>query len=363
MALSKIISSVISFTLGLIRKSLSLNGTDRRNIVVISFHKIGDSVFTIPAIKALHDNFGENLFVVCFEENKRIYELVFSNLNFITISERDFYFGRFSSSKIRSQIKNVSPKIIIDLLGNIKSASLLFLQKTERIYGFNEKEYLAGVYTNFIKRRKTPHLIDVYLDVLEQIIPIRDRQKIFLVSINKKGYVLIHPFAGWKAKEWNLEKYVELARRISLEYKCVFTFPKSSTPQEELNRIQDTHIIIKETNSLDELIDLIKNASVFIGNDSGPLYIANLLGKPTFSIYGPTNPQFSLPFGDKHRFVQHKIKCSPKENEQYCFTDAGRKGCPEFICMNNLSLEEVYSSFIKFAEELGIEKTLRISND
>ncbi len=326
---------------------------------MISFHKIGDSVFTVPALKILYDKFGENLFVVCFEENKKIYELVFNKMNFIIISENDFYFGKFAGSRIRSRIKNVSPKIIVDLLGNIKSASILIGQTAERIYGFNDKEYLAGIYSHYITKRKTPHLIDVYLDVVEQIISIQERQKTFPISINKKGYILIHPFAGWKAKEWNLQKYFELAKKISLVYKCIFTCPKNSIPEDELKHLKYAGITIKETNSLDELINLIKEASVFIGNDSGPLYIANFLGKPTFSIYGPTNPAFSLPFGGMHRYIQKQIKCSPKENEQYCFTDAGRKGCPEFVCMNTLTLEEVYQSIEKFIEGLNIEKAIR----
>ncbi len=355
----------IKIILQFLRKLFLKERLDRDKVVVISFHKIGDSVFTIPALKVLFEKFGSNLFVVCYEENKKIYELVFKGMNFIIINEDDFYFRRFVGSRIRSRIKNAPPKIIVDLLGNIKSASLLFFQKAERIYGFNEKEYLAGIYSDYISKRKTPHLIDVYLDVVEQIIPIRDRDSIkpFQNQLYETNYILIHPFAGWKAKEWNLYKYFELAKKIALEYTCVFTFPKNSIPVDELENLKGSEIIVRETNSFDELIDIIKSASVFVGNDSGPLYLANLLGKPTFSIYGPTNPQYSLPFGDKHRFIQHKIKCSPKENEQYCFTDAGRKGCPEFICMNNLSLEEVYSSFIKFAEELGIEKIVRISND
>ena len=31
----------------------------------------------------------------------------------------------------------------------------------------------------------------------------------------------------------------------------------------------------------------MKKCSVFIGNDSGPVQIASLLGKPTFTIYSP----------------------------------------------------------------------------
>ncbi len=350
--------SIISFVLRFFRNFFIINGVGRKNIVVISFHKIGDSIFTIPAIKTLYEKYGKNLTVVCYEENKKIYQLVFTGLNYVVVNKQDFYFKKFANGKIRYQIQKLSPKIVIDLLGNIQSASLMFAQKAEAILGFNEKEYLAGVYSKYITKRKTPHLIDTYLDVVGQIIPIKERQQLksFPVDINKDGFILIHPFAGWKAKVWNLNKFIDLAKKLSLDYKCVLTFSEATIPQEELKSIEKSNITFTETKTLEDLIGIIKESSFFIGNDSGPVYIANLLGKPTFSIYGPTNPKFSLPFGDKHRFIQKQIKCSPAVDKQYCFTDAGRNGCPEFICMNSLSLDEVYLRVINFIQELGIEK-------
>jgi heptosyltransferase-2 len=82
-----------------------------------------------------------------------------------------------------------------------------------------------------------------------------------------------------------------------------------------------------------------------ISNDSGPLYIASLMGKPTFTIYGPTNPLFHLPLGSKHNYIRHLISCSPAETEKYCFTNAGRDGCPSFECMNQLKVDEVYENW------------------
>jgi ADP-heptose:LPS heptosyltransferase len=86
------------------------------------------------------------------------------------------------------------------------------------------------------------------------------------------------------------------------------------------------------------------------------LQIAALLGKATFTIYGPTNPEFHLPFGKYHAYVQKNISCSPKKNEKFCFTDAGRDGCPSFECMNLLSVEEVIPRVMDFISRLNIKK-------
>jgi ADP-heptose:LPS heptosyltransferase len=106
------------------------------------------------------------------------------------------------------------------------------------------------------------------------------------------------------------------------------------------------------------LIIKIKECSAFIGNDSGPIYIASLLDKPTFTLFGPTNPEFSLSSGEHHRYIAKSLKCSPAKNTQYCFTQAGQNGCPAFECMNLLGLDEVNRCIRLFLEENKIVKVV-----
>jgi heptosyltransferase-2 len=99
------------------------------------------------------------------------------------------------------------------------------------------------------------------------------------------------------------------------------------------------------------------NNDLIVSNDTRIIYIASLLGKPTFTIYGPTNPEYSLPFGKYHRFIQKKIVCSPKPGEQYCYLEAGKK-CPSFECMNQLTVEEVYEKLSNFIFEINDERSV-----
>jgi len=102
---------------------------------------------------------------------------------------------------------------------------------------------------------------------------------------------------------------------------------------------------------VENLIEHINSCSIFIGNDSGPIYIASLLGKPTITIYGPTNPEYSRPIGEHHHVIANTIKCSPEKNKQYCFTTAGMFGCPSFECMNLLNVDEVYNNVAPLIKE------------
>jgi ADP-heptose:LPS heptosyltransferase len=109
-----------------------------------------------------------------------------------------------------------------------------------------------------------------------------------------------------------------------------------------------------ETKTTADLIEVIKRCALLIGNDSGPVHIANLLGKPTFTIYGPTNPDFHKPLDGINKYIIKEIPCSPRTNEKMCFTYGGMIGCPSFECMNNLNVEEVKTSVDDFI--LSLEK-------
>lgn len=65
------------------------------------------------------------------------------------------------------------------------------------------------------------------------------------------------------------------------------------------------------------------------------------------------NPEYSLPCGKYHKYIQKKIVCSPN-GTQYCFTHAGLY-CPSYECMNQLSVAEVERSVRSFLRELGIK--------
>ncbi len=142
-----------------------------------------------------------------------------------------------------------------------------------------------------------------------------------------------------------------LTEKLSLEYNVEIIAPIHSIGHKEKQEAEKRKISITETSSIDELIEQTRDCSVFIGNDSGPLYIANMLGKPTFTIYGPTNPDYSVPFGDNHKYIINTIHCSPEKNKQYCHTVAGLLGCPAFKCMESLELDEVYNKLLPFVQE------------
>jgi ADP-heptose:LPS heptosyltransferase len=325
-------------------------------VIVVSLHLLGDSVFTIPAIKCLEEKYKDRLVLICYPESEQIFREVFKNICIKTIPKDDFFMGRIALPRARKIIRQLRPVYVFDLTGITASATLLTGIIANEIIGFN-KIYFRDVYTKYIPARKTPHLIDMYLDVvgLDGIV-CSESTKEFSCEVIQEGKILLNHSAGWPAKQWDFKKFIGLAVRLKKQYQVAFIARPDDIPGRMLCMLQKEGIELLNSSSIEKLIKEIRNCSVFIGNDSGPVYIAAMLGKPTFAIYGPTNPDFSKPFGVNHIFVKKEICCSPRAEKQYCEKDAGRKGCNDYLCMDLIEIDEVCIKLLNFLEKLKIQK-------
>ncbi len=328
--------------------------SDKGQLCVIVLHRIGDSVFTIHAIRKIVEFHQQEIIsIICFPETKPIYQIAFPEINVVTIPHNHFWKARIATKDARKMLIELRPEIIYDLTGAITSASLIATTKAKKIIGMN-LGYFKALYDNYIPLRTKPHLIDMYMDVVRQVHLLGNNINYeFPLKPTDSSKVLIHPHAGWAAKEWGIDKYIELAKKLSTQYKVEFIAEINSIPTEIREEIQSS-FILTETKSVEDLIVNIKSCAVLIGNDSGPVHLASLLGIPTFAIYGPTNPSYCKPFGKHHEAIRQEVSCSPV-TENYCFTDAGRK-CAKYDCMNFLRVEIVYNKFCDFLSKKNIFK-------
>lgn len=320
------------------------------NIVVICLHKLGDSVFTIEAIKKIRKKYpGQTIKIICLSNTTGIYKKIFNdNLQYYPVLSSDFMLnGRIAKQKLRKLLNSLSPLIIFDLTGAINSASLIFNSTANEIIGINSRLY-QKIYDYYSPIRRSPHITYIYIDALKSKFDDIDYNSTdnYQENLNNNGPILIHPFAGWEAKEWELRNYLELAKLLKDNHDVQFIIPPDN--YRKINSLKDIkQFTLIETTSTDDLMNVVSGCKLLIGNDSGAVNIANLLGKPVFIIYGPSNPLFHLPLKGLTGHIQKKIQCSPVI-EKLCYTDGGRKGCPSFECMKKLTVQEVYNSFYEF---------------
>jgi len=92
-----------------------------------------------------------------------------------------------------------------------------------------------------------------------------------------------------------------------------------------------------------ELFAILASSGMVIGADSGPMHVAAALGRRVISLWGPTDPVRTGPYGNEDLIVQSKVPCAG------CY----RRVCPglDNVCMSSISAEDVMLKVDKVVAE------------
>lgn len=145
--------------------------------------------------------------------------------------------------------------------------------------------------------------------------------------------VLLFPGAGHPRKAWPLVQYLELAARLGLAgFRPLFVLGPAE--------VEQGFIIPGEAGVRPEspaaLQQRILRASAVVGGDTGPLHLAALLGVPTLSLFGPTEPSVWAPEGA--RVLVSPEACAP------CAGLAADIDCGHGDCLARLEVDAVWEA-------------------
>lgn len=152
--------------------------------------------------------------------------------------------------------------------------------------------------------------------------------------------ILLFPGAGHKAKCWPLSRYTQLADWL-VARGYVPSFVLGPAERERGMEVQKFQLL--QPGNLRELQEALHQADLVVGNDSGPMHLAGLMGLDGLALFGPAAAGQWGPLG--LTCLQADISCSP------C-TQTGRIQCAHPVCMERLSWAEVK----KAIESLSGEK-------
>ncbi len=155
--------------------------------------------------------------------------------------------------------------------------------------------------------------------------------------IKGKKLIGINPGAAYgSAKCWPPERFRALAMRLLLETDAFVIFfgdaATASLVKEISQGLPERVIDLAGVTSLRELACIIKDCSVLVTNDSGPMHMGAALNVPLVALFGSTDEELTGPYGKEKSVIRKKVKCSP------CF----KRVCPiDFPCMKGISVDEV----------------------
>lgn len=158
-------------------------------------------------------------------------------------------------------------------------------------------------------------------------------------EIRSKQYVILHPKSQGSAKEWPIEKYIELGKKLIVNnYEVVFT----GTEKEGAlfrNAIPTDSGFHDSTGKLtiEQLLVLIQHASVLVACSTGPLHLAGYLNTKAIGLFSPKKPIHPgrwKPLG--------KLTTSVVYDED-CAACKAKKDCN---CIQNISAERILNEIL-----------------
>lgn len=160
-----------------------------------------------------------------------------------------------------------------------------------------------------------------------------------------KKIIGINPGAAYgSAKCWPLERFRALAMRLLLErpdaYIVFFGDLKTALLIKEISQgLPEQVIDLAGVTRLRELACLIKDCSVLVTNDSGPMHMGAAFGTPLVALFGSTDEELTGPYGQSENVIHKHVKCSP------CF----KRTCPiDFRCMKQITVDDVLARVLKY---------------
>ena len=167
-------------------------------------------------------------------------------------------------------------------------------------------------------------------------------------SLKKKSFVVIAIGARYFNKCWLYENWYSLIQKM--KEKKIFVIligteqDKKIFPSYE-KIAKNCHLDLTGKLSVKESAVLLQQALVLICGDSAPLHLAESVGTPVISIFGPTTADFGFsPFLKNSILFDKKLECKP------CSAH-GKKKCINKIekkCMHDVSVVEVWEALKNF---------------
>ena len=307
-----------------------------KKILLIQLGDIGDLVLTLPAIYALKQTFPGAVLTVAVREKAAALLLGCPEPDDV-ISVDKF---RKGAKGIRHQLLLMKNLILsdfdlcIELRTGTRGGVLSLLSGAlYRVGRFDHEAKLRNfIFTHLVDpdNEENQHSIDHNLNILSPLkpavpvnlypcihVPIDIKQKVLnelnREKINKKKFIVLHPFSIWQYKELPATHYIKLIHHIS----DVWGLPVVITGSDQEHK--RAQILIKASKrqvlnmagktSIIEMAGLLQQAGLVVSIDTSAIHIAAAVNTPAISIFGPSSPVNWAPKGDQHIVVANKMKC------------------------------------------------------
>jgi ADP-heptose:LPS heptosyltransferase len=318
---------------------------------------MGDVLLTLPVLRGvLRRNPSVELVFVTRKKFAPYFEGI-DRLIAIPFDPEIKHKGLIGLLRLFIEIRKYSFRQVVDLHGILRTHVLdvLLLLAGCRISKIRKyRRVRQQVLKNKLKDDRVLHTTERYLEVFEKaglkgevgtnnfrLNPVHSQ---FTGTKSDMVKIGIAPLSKHSTKNWGLNNIAELIRLLRLRYLVEIHLFGGKEDYQLLNALAGQGVLNHAGNlgSTDE-VNLISTMNVFVSMDSANMHLASLLGVPTVSVWGATDPV--LGFAPLFQPDSYAIRASSKEVICRPCSVYGEKPCKRtdspMICMNSIKPEVV----------------------
>jgi len=352
--------------------------SDIKRVVVRGTNWVGDSVMTVPALRALRRVLPDANITLAIRPSAKG---IFSEVEFI---DDVLVYDRRNALPVFSQVREWRRRRfdLAVLFQNAFEAALIpFLAGVPLRMGY-ATESRQAMLTHPLPLpdwRSSKHEVFYYLylvTALEQLLTgtstvcetdpdislaisesrkaeAADLLRSYGVSDDKSVVAICPGSINSRAKRWPAERYAALADRLMDQQRQVVLIGSKDeleVTNEVTSRMRNQPVVMTGKTTLDQITAVLGHVDLVVTNDTGPAHIAAALGCPTIVIFGPTNPLTTRPFSFKAEVIRHPPDCAP------CML----RDCPiDHRCMTAITVDEIFEHAHALLKRSSFAKTVR----
>jgi len=157
-------------------------------------------------------------------------------------------------------------------------------------------------------------------------------------SAEFRGYAILHTGARRELRRWSLDRFVALSKWLLKEKNLMSIWVGTSDEERQLDEAfalgaAGKKWVAPEGSSLLSFYAFIASSKLYVGNESGPLQLADIAEIPLVAIYGPGVPNVFYPRSARSRVLHEVLDCNPCD-QIHCVRPSDR-------CIDRIGLASV----------------------
>ncbi len=299
--------------------------------LVVRLSSVGDVVHTLPALVALTRAGWETGWLA--EPPGATLLAGHPLLAHMACAPRASAFHLGAAARSWRTIRALGFDVALDLQGLWKSAIWARLSGAPRVLGYAapwRREPASALLTGekVALPEEAVHVIDKNLALLRALeidavglrefpLPVSpersQRISALLAEMDLGAFAILNPGGGWESKLWPAEHYGAVAR--ALKERGLAALVTWGPGEERLaERVVSASAGAARRcfpTGLLDLVELTRQARLFVSADTGPLHLACAVGTPVVALFGPTDPTRNGPFSPDDAVVRRLPLCAP----------------------------------------------------